>query len=245
MDKDIRKIPLPDSKKDYFVDKYGNIYTYDKKGNLFEMKKNFDGVGYYNLMYLKKTDDGSKKYGNLGIHRAVAMVFIPNPLNKETVNHKDGNKINNNVDNLEWATKSENAQHSWDNKLSHSGVNLKLTEEDARRIIDLYYIQGFRECEIMNIFNKYSQRIINSMIIGKTKVYRFLFDDMGIEPIKPKKFNKNNDEFIMNILRDYFINNIRSPKLLSEKYNVSYKVIENYVYGARRVDLYNKIKEEI
>ena len=57
-------------------------------------------------------------------YRLVAEAFIPNPYNKETVNHIDGNKSNDCVDNLEWATLSENIQHCWDIGLkNYDGIN--------------------------------------------------------------------------------------------------------------------------
>lgn len=68
-------------------------------------------------------------HGNLrfdtSIHRLVAMHFIPNPQNKEYVNHKDGDKLNNVVSNLEWVTKSEDVKHAHDTGLNKSRYSEK------------------------------------------------------------------------------------------------------------------------
>ena len=75
------------------------------------------------------------------IHRIVAENFIENKYNKPFVNHKDGNKMNNSVDNLEWVTQQENIQHSYKNKLQPSKVKTykgKFTDEQRQQIKDEY-----------------------------------------------------------------------------------------------------------
>ena len=72
------------------------------------------------------------------LHRVIAMTFLPNPENKPQVNHKDGNKLNNLVSNLEWSTQSENQLHAHrtglkDFKGSRNSRAL-VTEEDVKWI---------------------------------------------------------------------------------------------------------------
>lgn len=73
-------------------------------------KANFDKYGYLHT----RLSDKNKKYF---IHRLVAITYIENPDNKETVNHKDGNKLNNHVSNLEWMSIKENLNHAYNNNL--------------------------------------------------------------------------------------------------------------------------------
>lgn len=73
------------------------------------------------------------------VHRIVAITFIANPLNKPWVNHKDGNKQNNNASNLEWSTIRENVQHAYDNNLNwakkgESSPSAKLNINDVAEI---------------------------------------------------------------------------------------------------------------
>ena len=87
---------------------------------------------------------GNMAKGYLGfrgqyIHRLVAEKFLPNPYNLTDVNHKDGNKHNNHVDNLEWCTRSHNIKHAWDNALNTGGTGAiskkrKFTDDEVRYI---------------------------------------------------------------------------------------------------------------
>ncbi len=89
-------------------------YTIDELGVVIntetgKTKKNTLGkVGYFYVDLYK-----NKKNKKMYIHRLLAQLFIPNPENKPEVNHKDGVKTNNSLDNLEWVTRSENTSHAY------------------------------------------------------------------------------------------------------------------------------------
>ena len=94
----------------YQVSNYGNVRSLRYRGQnglVKKLKPGHDGRGYPYVVLT--SDDGSQD--NFKIHRLVATMFIPNPDNLPIVNHKDEDKCNNNVDNLEWCTEEYNLEY--------------------------------------------------------------------------------------------------------------------------------------
>ncbi len=71
------------------------------------------------------------------VHRLIASTYILNSENKPDINHKDGNSLNNSVENLEWCTKSENMQHAIKNGMIDyfTGKQIRIRSENGRKTI--------------------------------------------------------------------------------------------------------------
>lgn len=68
------------------------------------------------------------------VHRLVAQAFIPNPDNLPEVNHKDENKVNNDVNNLEWVTREENVRHSIKTGTAHQNIHGSLKNKRCKKV---------------------------------------------------------------------------------------------------------------
>jgi hypothetical protein len=142
----------------YIVYPNGIIYSINSKKELSQrIVNNYNTVTLYH----------NKARKDFKVHRLVAMCFIPNKQNKPFVNHIDGNKLNNNIDNLEWCTHIENVVHAIKNGLINSKGELnpscKINENIVIKIRKEY------------IENKCSHRKLSSIFkISKTQVGRIL-----------------------------------------------------------------------
>lgn len=107
-----KKIKLPDIQDFYLISSLGRVYS---ELNERLIRPQISQNGYLKLS-LKCIVKNSKTFT---VHRLVALHFIPNsePGIRNTVNHIDGNKLNNNVKNLEWLSLSDNIQHAYDMKI--------------------------------------------------------------------------------------------------------------------------------
>ena len=108
-------------------------------------------TGYYMISTSYKN-----KSNPLRVHRLIAETFINNPDNKPEVNHKDGNKTNNSIKNLEWVTHLENMNHAKEtglmNNLGSSNGMAKLNESDIPKIRELLS-SGVSQYKISKMFN--------------------------------------------------------------------------------------------
>ena len=115
-------VDIPGYEGYYQVSNYGNVRSLDRvikektgktqtlKGRILKLRIN--PGGYY---YVEFSKNGNR--ATFAIHQLVAQAFLDNPDNKPTVNHINGNKLNNSLSNLEWATYSENLEHAYKTRL--------------------------------------------------------------------------------------------------------------------------------
>jgi hypothetical protein len=114
-----------------------------------------------------------KEKGNMAhIHRLVGLHFISNPNGKKYINHKDGDKFNCAIDNLEWTTPSENVKHAFSNKLisSKRGVDNNMTKLTEKEVMEIFVAKEPNS----ELAKKYSIHLSNIHYIRNGKTWAWL-----------------------------------------------------------------------
>jgi hypothetical protein len=223
----------------YSVSNFGNIKN-NKTNKL--MRLNNKG-GYFHISLI---NNQSKK--SLKVHRLVALAFIDNPEDKPEVNHKDKNKLNNNINNLEWNTKKEQAQHKSIGLIYKSNKNKPINRLDKLSGEVLEKFNSIEEAGMWAFENKLTfnshngRNSIGNCVNGlSNSAYGFRWEyekneDKTNEEWREIKFQTlfNNE---INSDKKYFVSNLGRFKNSSGKIMENYKVNEN---GYIRVYIYNK-----
>ena len=135
---------------DYEINEQGVVQRISSKRikKSFRRKDGYIGIQLYKTKY---------EIVNYQLHRLMAIAFIPNPDNKQYINHKDSNRENNNLTNLEWVTLEENVKHGHQlgyasNKGSKNGFSI-LNEYQVLEIRKLRIEQNLSYQKLATIYN--------------------------------------------------------------------------------------------
>lgn len=128
--------------ENYSVSSCGKVFV---KGREMTLQMNIDGYYVVNLI----NDEGNF---HRRVNRLVAQAFLPNPENMPIVHHKDHNKLNNNVSNLEWTTVRQNTLYSVEFQPDKHRHNAEITKETAVKICELIQ-DGVRNLEICKLLD--------------------------------------------------------------------------------------------
>ncbi len=124
--------------------KLHNVNEVTKKGKI--LKQNLKSNGYLYVTLYK-----GKRHRTVTVHRLVAEAFIPNPNNYKEVNHINGIKTDNRIENLEWCTRSENMKHAYKMELKTSPNKGKFDENNpkSKKIV----MKDLETNQVIKVFN--------------------------------------------------------------------------------------------
>lgn len=147
--------------EDYKIDVLGNVYS-PRTGKV--MKTYTDRKGYERI----DLKVNGKRYRNKSIHRLVALTFIPNPKKLPQVNHKDENKLNNRVENLEWCDNKYNSNYGSRNEKIIISRREKYSKPVLQLNDKLEIIKEYR-CVEDTKYNGFQPSNIRNVLAGKRK----------------------------------------------------------------------------
>jgi predicted transcriptional regulator len=135
----------------YFVSDEGEVFSYYKNGKVRKLNPRENIKGY---LYVNLSKEGS--YKSKPVHKLVADSFLEKQCENFIVNHKDGNKLNNKLSNLEFISMSENSKHAFKNGLASNkkGEDCNLSKLTEKQVIEIRLLKGkLSHREISEKFN--------------------------------------------------------------------------------------------
>lgn len=227
-------------------------YMIDENGNVFNKNTNAylkGSIGENGYKYYRLSENNHKKM--FYAHRLVAEHFINNPNNLPVVNHIDGNKLNNNINNLEWVTYSENTKH-WKNNSNVTRRPIEYYKEDLPNEIwkefENYYVSSLgriRNKEKNNLLKPsitcgyYKVRLSNNGLVKDYMIHQLVY--------KVFKGDYDKENYIIDHIDGNKLNNdINNLRILTNSENVKAALYETKTNSsAKRVAQYTKDGEFI
>lgn len=214
---------------------YEGLYQASNKGRIKRnnhlIKLIIQKTGYLNVSLCK---NGISK--TCRVHKLIAKIFIPNPNNYQSINHKNGNKQDNRVENLEWCTQSYNNWHA--TFILDKGHN-KLSMEDANTIRKDVLNGKYKNIKEISEKYKCNRLIIENILANNC------YKTNNSYPIKALcKKNILCNETIDNIRADY-INTKMSAAKIAKKYNITRGLAQSIIMNKSYIDVNYQYKPHI
>lgn len=217
---------------------YEGLYQASNDGEIKSMSRlNSCGISVREKLLKPTTSKKGYKYVGLSkcgklysrsLHRLVALTFLENLLSLPDVNHKDGDKLNNHVSNLEWISKEDHLKHTLTNNLQFKGSPGELNPSSKLTWENVSEIRRLRSLQILSI-----SELAKKFLVSDTNIKDILKNKIWVDPKLPKFIKKlptkRLDEIKAKELKQLYSTGEFTQSSLSRIFNISTRSISDIV----------------